>query len=164
MKILGRKIQFILLAFFLFGSTMVICAQPGGGMQRFKEAKIEYFNEKLELSADVAEKFWPVYEDLQNRFMKINEDEKSLLNYYTSNSEAMSEKEIDETISKFMILQGTRGDLSGEYHDKFVKLIGKRKTMKMYALEREFRMHILEKFRSERGHGQGSGGPGKNRR
>jgi hypothetical protein len=163
MKILDRKIQFALLAVFLFGSSMVVCAQPGGGMQRFKDEKIKYFNEKLELSKDVAEKFWPVYEDLQNRFMKINEDEKSLLNYYSNNSAAMPEEEIDETISKFNLLQRTRGDLSGEYHDKFVELIGKRKTMKMYALEREFRMHILEKFRSERGHGKG-GGPGRDRK
>jgi len=124
-------------------------------MQRFKEEKIKYFNEKLELSENEATDFWPAYEDLQNRNMKINEDERSLLNYYMCNSEAMPEKEIDETINKFTALQVKRGELASQYHEKFVKIIGKRKTMQMYALEREFRMYILEKFRSERGHGKG---------
>lgn len=126
-------------------------------MQRFKEEKIKYFNEKLELTEKEASQFWPVYEDLQNRNMKINEDEKSLLTYYSSNSLAMSEKEIDETIEKFVDLQEKRVKLAQQYHEKFVRIIGKRKTMSMYAIEREFRMYILEKFRAGRGHGEGDG-------
>ena len=118
--------------------------------------------DKLELSENDADEFWAVYEDLQNRNMKINEDERTLLNYYISNSEAMSEVEIDETITKFMTLQETRREFARLYHDKFVEIIGKRKTMQMYALEREFRMYILEKVRSERGHG-GTDGLGRNR-
>lgn len=163
MKLPERKIQFLLLVSILIGSSMMVSAQPGGSMQRFKEEKIAYFNEKLELSEGEASKFWPVYEDLQNRNMKLNEDERTLLNYYMCNSKAMSENEIDETITKYTAIQFKRGELAGQYHEKFVKIIGKRKTMEMYALEREFRMHILEKFRSERGgHGNGQG-PNRNR-
>lgn len=128
-------------------------------MQRFKQEKIAFFNEKLDLSDKEADAFWPVQEDLHNRKMKINEDEKTLLNYYNSNYEAMSEKEIDETIVKFMDLQQQRVDLTKEYHEKFVRIIGKRKTMRLYALDREFRIYILKKFRA----GRGGGGRGPHR-
>ena len=121
------------------------------------------FYEKLELSEKDSSQFWPIYQDLQNRNMKVNEDERNLLNYYSCNSEAMSEQEVDEMITKFLALQETRLKYNIQYYDKFVTIIGKRKTMHMYALEREFRMYVLGRFRSERGRGEGTG-QGRNRR
>jgi hypothetical protein len=155
MKTVEKNIQFLLIALFLIGTGMLANGQPKGSMQRFKEEKIKYFNDKLNLSEKESDQFWPIYEDLQNRNMKIHEDEKSLLNYFGANAEAMSEKEIDETITKFMDILDKRMKLTSKYHDKFVRIIGKRKTMHMYALEREFRLHVLEKFRAGRGHGEG---------
>ncbi|MEX0983189.1 MAG: hypothetical protein WD577_13865 [Bacteroidales bacterium] len=141
----------------LFVVSLTAAAQPGGHMQRFKEEKISFYNEKLDLSEAEAEKFWPVQEDLHNRNMKINEDEKNLLVYYSSNYEAMSDQEIDETVQKFLELQQSRVDLSREYHKTFVEIMGKKKTMQMYALDREFRMYILKKFRAGEGGGRGRG-------
>lgn len=137
-------------------SGALVVAQPGDQMQRFREEKIAFFNEKLDLSEKEADAFWPLHEDLQNRKMKVNEDEKTLLNYYNSNYVAMSEDEIREAIKKYMDLQDKRHDLNAEYHDKFVSVIGEKKTMRLYALEREFRVHILHKFRAGKG-GYGRG-------
>jgi hypothetical protein len=139
----------------LAGTGALVTAQPGGHMQRFKEEKIKFYNEKLELSESEAEKFWPVTQDLHNRMMKINEDEKSLLVYYSSNYMAMSDEEIDETTRKFLDLQQKRLELTTAYHQTFVQIIGKKKTMHMYALDREFRMHVLKKFRAGEGGGRG---------
>ena len=141
----------------LFVVSIAAPAQPDGHMQRFIEEKISFYNEKLGLSETEAEKFWPVQEDLHNRNMKINEDEKNLLIYYRSNYEAMSDQEIDETIKKFLELQQSRVELSRAYHKTFVEIMGKKKTMQMYALDREFRMYILKKFRAGEGGGQGRG-------
>lgn len=161
MKITSKGTQILVIMMIMCFTGTTVIAQPGDQMQRFKQEKISFFNEKLDLSENEAEAFWPVQEDLHNRKMKINEDEKTLLNYYNSNYEAMSEKEIDETIAKFMALQQQRVDLTKEYHEKFVRIIGKKKTMRLYALDREFRVYVLQKFRAGRG---GSGrGPHKGR-
>ncbi len=149
--------RMIFIPVLLYVVSLTLSAQPGGQMQRFKEEKISFYNEKLNLSETEAEKFWPVQEDLQNRNMKINEDEKNLLVYYRSNYEAMSDQEIDETIQKFLELQQSRVDLNREYHETFVEIMGKKKTMQMYALDREFRMYILKKFRAGEGGGRGRG-------
>lgn len=146
----------VIVTLIILCSGAAATAQQGGHMQRFREEKIKFYNEKLDLSEAEARKFWPVQEDLHNRNMKINEDEKNLLIYYNSNYEAMSDQEIDETIQKFLDLQKSRTELSTEYHRTFVEIIGKKKTMTMYALDREFRMHILRKFRA----GEGGGGRG----
>lgn len=148
MKIKIRIAYLLMLIMISMGSGLLINAQPGDQQGKFHEEKVNFFNEKLNLSDEEAKLFWPIHEDFHNRNMKINEDERSLLNYFTCNSEAMSDKEVDETITKFMDLQKKRGELMSQYHNKFVEVIGKKKTMKMYSLDREFRMYILKKFRS----------------
>lgn len=138
----------LILVFILTGFTIPLSAQDAEGMKKFHEEKVNFFNEKLNLSDAEAKKFWPVHDDFHNRMMKINEEERTLLNYYNENSDAMSDKEVDETLEKFLDLQKRRVDLGAKYHLKFVEILGKRKTMKMYSLDREFRMHLLRKFRS----------------
>lgn len=141
----------------LFATTLSLIAQQNESQRaKFNAERVEFFNEKLELSEVQTEKFWPVYHDFQNRMNKINEDERSLLTYYSSNSDAMTEDEIDETIAKYLSLQNSRQSLSEEYHQSFVNILGKRKTMELYTLERRFRMHILDTLRKGR-HGQGQG-------
>ncbi len=157
MKKIHNTFRLLIIATCLTGMGAMVTAQPGGQMQRFKEEKINFYNEKLDLSEAEAEKFWPVAQDLHNRMMKINEDEKNLLVYYRSNYEAMSDEEVDETIQKFLDLQKNRLELSTEYHKTFVKIIGKKKTMKMYALDREFRIHVLKKYRAGDGGHRGRG-------
>jgi hypothetical protein len=137
------------------GRSRLLFGQDGPSINRFKSEKIAYFNEKLNLTQEVADKFWPVYEDLHNRRMKINEDEKSLLSYVISNSENLTEKETDESIEKYMKIQDKRLELDKQYHDKFTSILGKKKTLQLYALEREFRLHLLRKFQSHDGHGRG---------
>ena len=159
MKNKSNSIQVLIAIMIMSFTGTTVFAQPEGQMRRFKEERISFFNEKLDLSEKEASEFWPVQEDLHNRKMKINDEEKTLLTYYSSNNEAMSDQEIDETIEKFLALQEKRVALSLEYHEKFVRIIGKKKTMRMYALDREFRIHVLKKFRA----GRGGGGRGPHR-
>ncbi len=157
MNIYINRNRMMIIPVILFVLSLTAAAQPGRHMQRFKEEKISFYNEKLDLSETEAEKFWPVQEDLQNRNMKINEDEKNLLVYYGSNYQAMSDQEIDETVQKFLELQQSRVDLSRAYHKTFVEIMGKKKTMQMYALDREFRIYILKKFRAGEDGSRGRG-------
>jgi len=158
MKKYTTSVQPFLIALVISLAGSPLLAQPGEHMERFRQERVSFFNEKLGLSEDEAKLFWPVHEDLHNRNMKINEDEKNLLKYYNSNFEAMSDEEIDQTIEKFLELQKKRVENHREYHEKFVEIIGKKKTMRMYALDREFRMHILQKFRGGNSRGQGHRG------
>ena len=65
----------IVMMIVLFSGAAAALAQQGEGhMHRFREEKIKFYNEKLELSEAEARKFWPVQEDLPNRKMKINEE------------------------------------------------------------------------------------------
>lgn len=156
MNNLKKKISILMILSIFFAAFTQLYAQEDQRMERFKDEKMKFFNEKLALSEDVAGVFWPLYQDLNNRRMKIGEEEKTLMTYYKSNADYMTDKEIDETINGYLDIQQKKVDLDLQFHDKFVETIGKAKTMKMYTLEREFRLHILKEFR---GGGQGPNGP-----
>lgn len=145
----------LLAAIMLTLPAATLFAQPGDKMGKFHEEKISFFTEKLDMSDKEADKFWPVHEDFHNRNMKINEEERILLDYYNSNYEAMSDEEVHEHLEKYIALQKKRVELGAKYHMKFIEILGERKTMRMYALDREFRKHILRQFRA--GHGGGRG-------
>jgi hypothetical protein len=147
---------------FLSGFSLTLRAQSEDQMQRFRQEKITFFNENLDLSEADAAEFWPVYKDFNNRSMKINEDERVLFSYIMNNYDNLSEEEIDQNMKKYRDLQTKRCELDARYHDKFVDIIGEKKTLKMYALERDFRMHLLRKFRGP--HGGGDRGKGQGRR
>ncbi|SRR6056297_427918 len=123
--------------------------------QRFEEEKIAFFTEKLDLSEAETKAFWPLFNDLHNRRMKINQDEKSLLDYYSTNAQYMSDEEVSETMQKYLDLQEQRRTLESEYHDKLVGVLGERKVMTLYSLEREFRFYLLRKFRHQNREGRG---------
>ena len=150
-----RIVTFFVLSVFMVSFSQVF-AQENQQMGQFKQEKMDYFNEKMDLTEQQKEAFWPIYDDHFNRVMKIHEDEKSLLGYFSSNAEHLTEKEVDETIKKKFDIQQQKLDLEIQYHDKFVQAIGKKKTMIMYTLERDYRMHVLRKFRG------GQGGQGRN--
>ena len=147
----------------MFISVPRVYAQQDDKMERFREEKIAFFNEHLALTDAEADAFWPVYEDLHNRRTKLMEDERNLLNYISCNSEFMSEQETDETIKKYITIQENRLALDKQFHNKFVEIIGKKKTMQMYSVEREFRIFLLKKFRGGEGHGPGQGQRGGGR-
>lgn len=156
MAIKNYRTAMVFVLLILLANQSLVLAQPNHDkMRRFHEEKINYFNEKLELNEKETKAFWPVYEDLQHRIMKTMEDEKNLLNYYNNNADALSEDEVKNNIDEFFKLLDQRHELKREYHNKFVDIIGERKTMRMYSLEREFRMYILKKFRSGKGGGKG---------
>ncbi len=161
MKNLNKRIGALLIVVLFISAFTQVYGQRDQQMERFKDEKIKFFNQKLELTEEEGDLFWPLYQNLKNRRMKINEDERNLLTYFSSNSQFLADEETDEVIAKYISLQKSRVDLDLQYHDKFEKIIGKKKTMLMYSLEREFRLHILREFSGGRG-GQGRpGGQGR---
>ncbi len=157
MKTLHQRLTIVLVCLLLAALPVSLAGQQWNNpqSQRFEEEKIAYFTEKLSLSEVEAEEFWPIFNDLHNRRMKINQDEKSLLDYYSTNAQYMSDDEVGETVKKYLDLQEQRRTLESEYHHKLVGVLGERKVMTLYTLEREFRLYLLRKFRHQNRPGRG---------
>jgi polyhydroxyalkanoate synthesis regulator phasin len=125
-------------------------AQTDEHIEKFNREREAYFNEKLGLSETEAKAFWPVYNDFQNRKMKLAEDERNTFRYAHSNAENLSEKELTETLNKIRDLKQQIFDLEQEYYQKRLpEVLTPRKMLNLYKVEWDFRRHLIREIREK---------------
>lgn len=152
------RISILSAAIFLFVTSGTLIAQSQEQIAKFNEERKVYFTEKLELTNAEANAFWPLYDDFQNRKMKLVEDERNTWTYAHKNAENLSDKEILETLEKAYTLKDQQLELEKEYYqDKFLKALPAKKVLNLGKVEWDFRRYLLRKLREE---GKDNGGQG----
>ena len=160
----SRILYFFAPLMLLFAVSGSLMAQSQEQIDKFNEERKVYFTEKLELTDAEAKAFWPLYEDFQNRKMKLVEDERNTWSYAHKNADNLSEKEILETLEKAYNLKEKQLALEVEYYQgKFLKALPAKKVLQLGKVEWDFRRHLLEKLRGDDGSRRGQGGGSGNR-
>ena len=113
-------------------------------LKQLQKQKINYFTERLNLSEKEAKKFWPVYNDYQNRKNLIAQERKSTTSYFIQNSENMNEDEISELLEKYINYQKRETRLLEVYTNKFREFLPEKKVLQVFILEVRFRQWLLK--------------------
>lgn len=147
---------------FFFAASGTLRAQSQEQIDKFNQERKAYFTEQLELTDQEGRAFWPLYEDFQNRKMKLVEDERNTWTYAHKNAGNLSDKEILETLNKGYNLKEQQLKLEREYYqEKFLQALPAKKVLKLGKVEWDFRRHLLRQLREEgdarRGQGRSSG-------
>jgi hypothetical protein len=109
-----------------------------------------FFNEKLQLTPAESAKFWPVYNDYQNRRDKITRDRTTLMQYYVSNKVNMTEKEASDMVQKYVLFQQEETKLLESFTAKFREFLPAKKVMQVYLVELDFKKWLLENLRQNK--------------
>ncbi|QQS51969.1 MAG: hypothetical protein IPM71_04370 [Bacteroidota bacterium] len=120
--------------------------QPSDKVQA---ARVKFFNEKLELTPDESKKFWPIYNDYQSRKNKLTTERKNLMSFFSSNQSNMSEKEIAETLDRYVAIEKEETQLLETYNQKFRQVLPDEKVLKIYLTEIQFRNYLLKQLRTQ---------------
>jgi DNA repair exonuclease SbcCD ATPase subunit len=144
----------IILTIAILAGTMTIHAQPGKRKEQIRAYKIAFITERLQLTPDEAEKFWPLYNEFEAAQQEVREEMESRFGGPPPRVENMSDEELDEMIRQHIGNEKRMADLKMEYYDKFREVISVRKVFQLYQSEGEFRRKLLERLKHE-------GGPGK---
>ena len=136
----------IIFATLLMGFTLMSQAQGRrGNMEKKIEAKkVGYLTNKLDLSPEEAQVFWPVYNMYTEKLKSFSEDvdETSL-----SNDES---KSADKKISDLIETERQKLAVKEEYIAKFKKAIGSEKTLKLLQSEKGFKKEMLKSIRKRK--------------
>jgi hypothetical protein len=136
-----------LMSLLIFMSYAPTYAQGGERMDRIKAQRVAFFTEKLNLSEQEAAKFWPVYNDYNNRRDMITNESRNLSLFVARNADNMSDAEVQESMKKFIDLQNQEHDLFIEYNNKYLEILPARKVMKLYIAENQFKQFLLNQLR-----------------
>ena len=121
--------KYLLILFVVLGSFAVVKAQDGGEnrAEKIQSLKIAFITQKLELTPDEAQKFWPVYNQYQTDVQNLQLDRK--------NGNVIEDEE------KLL-------DIRKRYLSSFEKIIGPQKTNKLFNAERDFRAILIRRLQN----------------
>ena len=112
--------------------------------------RIAYFTEKIGLTPEEAQLFWPIYNEMDKKRTTLFDERALIMRKFVDESAKMSDRQIDEQLKRLVAIQQQEMALPAEYDAKFRKVLPARKVMNLYVAEMGFRNYLLQKMRDGR--------------
>ncbi|RNI29064.1 Spy/CpxP family protein refolding chaperone [Rufibacter latericius] len=114
-------------------------------IEKIETAKIAFITDKVNLSGDQAQRFWPLYQEHDRRRSELRQKSRSLreenLNNYT-------DAQIQAGLEARLNFRQRELDLDKEYMDKYLRIVSPRQLAQFYRAEREFTKLLLERLQT----------------
>ena len=147
MKILKSVVVLVLFVGFAFSVNAQDSELKLNREQEIKSQKIAFFSDKIGLTPEEAQIFWPIYNDYWAKKNKIISTRKEEMTYFANQSDNMSNDEMIRYADKYIGFEMNLAELLDEYHVKFKKILPIDKVMKIYLADYEFKTYLLKKIR-----------------
>ncbi|MFT5600777.1 MAG: imidazolonepropionase-like amidohydrolase [Flavobacteriales bacterium] len=128
----------LMLTFMLIGSAGIFAQNAEKEGDRSAEKKA-FMNEKLALTESEQAKFWPLMEEMKK---ELKENRKSFKDAKPEKGEKiddMSDADVEKMLNAGFDMKEKDNAIRKAYNDKFIAVIGAKRTAKMYHLERQFK-------------------------
>ena len=123
--------------------------------ERIESAKIGFITNRLSLTTEQAPKFWPVYNEYNDKKQEIRQ---SLRKIRRENATlTASDNELMADMKEMINLRQKEVDLEKDYLNKFLKVITPRQVAELYHSEQDFQKELVKTLRQRReGHRPGN--------
>ncbi len=128
-------------------------AQKGEGhkerWEKYRAEKVAFLTTNLDLSPEEAQRFWPVYNQMEKEKSEMQMTRRALEQKVRNATETLSDEEIISLTREFTSNEEKEGALNTKYNEKFLKILPPQKVLQLYKAEGEFRMHMINKYRNK---------------
>jgi hypothetical protein len=119
----------------------------GRRFEKIQSLKIAYITKKVNLSSSQAEKFWPVYNRMENDLIDIR---KQYLKDYRNKNRNQSDVEAKQFIEDNLDFQEEMVKLKRQYKDEFLRILSPQQLADLYQAEREFRQMLMQRLKQRK--------------
>lgn len=141
--------KFILILAVLFSTA--VFAQRGGGPEKIKALKTAHITNKLDLTPEEAQKFWPIYNKHEEAMEGIRRKERQeIASVIRSNPNNISDAEANSLIDKLIDMKSNELENQKALINDLRKVIPPQKILRLHKAEEEFKRMLLERFRQRR--------------
>jgi hypothetical protein len=141
--------KFLCLIVFAISSSLAF-AQPGEGGgkrgEKLEALRIAFITEKLSLTPQEAQVFWPVYNEYQTKLKEIRAQGKMEM----KNFDTATDAEMEKVVTAHFDAEQRTLNLQKEYYLQLKKVLPVRKIMKLFRAERDFKNRLLEQIGDRR--------------
>ena len=141
------KNKFTYIILFLLSIHFGFSQKNDARKERIKSLKIAFISQKLALTSDEAEKFWPIYNKYDEKIMVLKEAQLKLRIQKRVETDEEALKKIEEAEEKEAEVMALKKKMRAE----LIPVISAEKVLKLEQLEQEFHKKLLEKLKERRG-------------
>ncbi len=114
---------------------------------KFRAEKVSFLTDKLQLTPSEAQKFWPVYNELEQKRWEAQKLRRDLeIKVYEAEA-TLSKKDVIQLTRDYSSSLQKEAEVNVKYNEEFLKVLPPEKVLLLYKSENEFRMHMIRKFR-----------------
>ncbi|MDC0257543.1 hypothetical protein OAK35_02250 [Crocinitomicaceae bacterium] len=126
--------------------------KPGQRQQkkeRVKQLKIAYFTEELDLTEGEAEKFWPIYNEMEEKMKAEKKKKNTATNDIKNSFDTLSDAEIESKMKEALDARIEEAEVQKEYLVKIGDVIGFKKAAKVVSLEAQFKRELIKRLSND---------------
>lgn len=127
--------------------------------EKIEQAKIAFFTQKLELTAEEAEKFWPVYNEMHKKIKESRSTMKKLFEPIKE-GKTLSDNEYKNILKSVHEAEEKNLDIKNEFANKTADIIGYKRVFELKIAEKEFKKRLMERMKESKGGKKGTPGRG----
>jgi hypothetical protein len=132
---------------FLF-CTLSVVAQDQEAMKKIESARIALITERLSLTPEQAEKFWPLYREYTQQRQALRKEFQSLRR--SSDDRQLTDEESKEVLQKGHNLKERQLDLDKTYTDKLGTVITNNQILLLRKAEDDFKQMIIKRLENRK--------------
>ena len=146
--------NFITFIFISFFCMLSISAQHNeAAREKIKALKISYLTEKLNLTPEEAQKFWPIYNAYDQEQHALRSKQRSELKKSLKNSdevEALNESDAEKLIMLKLSIDRQLHESQKDFVNKVKQVISFKKIIQLHVAEMEFGRKLMSKYRHKK--------------
>lgn len=136
--------------FFFF--TVLTFGQVGGDrLERIKALRVAYISEKLDLTPEEAQRFWPVFNKFDDNMTSLNKQKRQLMEKLRpENASSLSEKETTALMEQDDKLEEEIQNNRKQLVKNLQGVIPNQKIIMLRQIEVEFKQKLLNQIKNRR--------------
>lgn len=149
------------IAFFSIWAIGLTAQPQRKSFERIHAAKVAYITDRLQLSSEQSQRFWPVFNEFESERMAIrrkyhhhSEMEENFDRKGSKQEKIEDEDHYKQSIDDNLDLQQEELDLKRKYKDEFLKILSAQQLSMLFKTEKEFRQLLIQRLREKRGGGR----------
>lgn len=124
--------------------------QDRPNMEKIKSLKVAFITEKLSLTPEEAQAFWPLYNTHEEEMNTFRSMERREIRGPMRNMEALETAEAEALIDKLMALEKEKQQKQEAFLGKMRKIIPAKKVLLLMQSEEDFKRKLIQQYRDNR--------------
>ena len=116
-------------------------------IELIKTKKIAFITEQIGLTSQEAQKFWPIYNELEKERFALMDNKRNLEQGMEKQNPGMSESDYRKLAIEMASMHSREGKLIEAYNLKLLNILPAEKVVKLYLAEGKFRASLMKEFR-----------------